>query len=127
MLIVFLQLQKQRKPFTQEKMIHFTDFLRTYKPLGFKDMEQRLQSLIKSCEKDLDGVRGRGFLDPHLKEMYADEIALEAAERGAEKKVTATYQEMIVKANELLQDAITLRELMPEAIQKIESKTSQTV
>lgn len=115
----FLTVFHKRHNFALEKVSYLTDFVRTYRPSGLEDLERQLESLIQSCRKDLESVQGRSFHDPHLKELYADADAFNAAVREEERAVSASYQQMIAMAESLQQDYWAMRELMPDVVTKL--------
>jgi hypothetical protein len=104
----FLSSTAKHHRFSQDKLIYLTDFLRTYRPGSFGDLNRQLASLIESCRTDLENVKGRSFHDAHLKEMYADAEAFDAAAQEEARQVTATYNQMIAHAEALQQDFETM-------------------
>lgn len=123
MLKAFLETFEKRKNFNIGKVTYLTDFLRTYRPGCIQDLERQLESLIESCRKDLENVAGRSFHDAHLKEVYAESEKPSMSVSEEEKTVTANYKQMIANADELLKDYWAMKELLPDAVERMSALT----
>jgi hypothetical protein len=109
-LIAFLRLGEARNTFSTLKLSFLANFVRTYRPSGLEDLPRQLESLIRSCEADMDTVEARGFHDEQLK-------ALNAGNRLVEPNaddVRAHYREMIAMARQLQEDYRHLEAIAPE-------------
>ncbi len=112
MLVAFLKVFKVRKTYSAAKVEFLTDFLRTYRPSGLFDLARQFDSLIASCESDLEGLAGRAFHDPQLKGTYSDS---ELAHYQTDK-VRQHYQSMITMAQELKEDYHQLAQIVPDYV-----------
>jgi hypothetical protein len=126
LLAAFLQLFHLQQSVSLEKVLFLTDFVRTYRPGNLNDLQRQLDSMIQSCKQDLDNVQGRSFHDAHLKEMYADTEAFNAAAQAEAQAVSQNYQQMIVMAEALLNDYWTMRERIPEVVKELNLSLQQS-
>lgn len=126
LLAAFLRLFHLQQNVALEKVLFLTDFVRTYRPGNLNDLQRQLDSMIQSCKKDLENVRGRSFHDAHLKEMYADTEAFNEAAEAEAQAVSQNYQQMIVMAEALLNDYWTMRERIPEVVKQLNVSLQQT-
>jgi hypothetical protein len=51
-------------------MVLLTNFVRTYRPNSFSELDRQLESYIRSCESDLNRAGELSFHDVRLKEKY---------------------------------------------------------
>ncbi len=106
----FLQAFKASNNFSTPKFSFLTNFVRTYRPNGLMDIERQLESLIKSCESDMENVDARGFHDDYLKALNADNQLAQPNASG----VWTHYQYMMDMSNALKQDYTTIATAAPE-------------
>ncbi|MEM0950542.1 MAG: hypothetical protein AAGI66_00180 [Cyanobacteria bacterium P01_H01_bin.74] len=78
-------------------LLHLVDFVKTYRPEAIADIPKLADSLIKSCERDMETVGSQGFHDEYLKNLYAqNEVTT-----GKSDEVWQHYYTMIQQANYL--------------------------
>lgn len=112
MFVAFLKVFTTRQNYSAEKFEFLTNFMRTYRPAGLFDLERQFDSLITSCESDLENIAGRSFHDPMLKGSYSDSELAHFKEDGVRKH----YQHMITMSQELKDDYHQLAIVVPEYV-----------
>ncbi len=109
-LLAFLRVFGQQHNFSVQKVQFLTNFVRTYRPATLGDLDRQLQSLIDSCEADMENVAGRGFHDEYLKAMHAGG----RLNLGEEAEVFEHYKVMMDMARQLKADFQRIPEACPE-------------
>ncbi|WP_373533257.1 hypothetical protein [Vampirovibrio sp.] len=105
----FLHTFKVLDNFSTMKVSFLTNFARTYRPAGLLDMDRLLDSLIKSCQVDMENVSGRGFHDEYLKALNVGNPLT----KNVERDVWAHYRHMIDMATQLKADLARMPEAVP--------------
>jgi hypothetical protein len=101
-----------------DKLVYLTDFVRTYRPVTFFDMERQLDSLVRSCESDLAKASEQPFHDAHLKEKYL--VRQEGHVKEAPREmVQLHYLRLMEQAKSLREDYRLIYELMPDYIRSL--------
>lgn len=113
-LLAFLKVFHEKRNFAVQKVQFLTNFVRTYRPGSLLDVERQLQSLIDSCEQDMENVAGRGFHDEYLKAMHAGG----RLNLGEEAEVFEHYKVMMDMAARLKEDGARIPEVCPERWQR---------
>jgi hypothetical protein len=95
----YLQVFHAKNEFTLDKVRYLTDFVRTYRPTSHADLVRQFESMIKSCESDLNNVADQSFYDQQFKELYSD------SERAHFKNIDVQhrYQYFMTMAEQLLE------------------------
>src|SRR5262249_8665546 len=117
-LLAFLQAFDTRKTFSTLKASFLTHFVKTYRPASLLDIERQLESLIKSCQADMENVSGRGFQDEYLRSLHGRAPNNQQDERDA----WAHYKHMMDMAEQLKDDFKAIPELAPEMLEKAKSR-----
>ncbi len=113
-LVAFLQIFNGRHNFSVPKVSFFTGFLRTYRPAHLFDLERQFDSLIRSCEVDMENVAGRGFHDEYLKALNVGNNLT----KGSEQDIWAHYRRMMELTKALKDDFQHLQAFAPEIAEK---------
>jgi hypothetical protein len=101
LLVSYLEAVCHQQRYDREKLLALTDTVRTYRPSDLADLDQKLQSLIKSLEDDIPNVESRGFMDEELKRAYQAHGPNDANEA---KHIRENYLRQIDLANQLRED-----------------------
>lgn len=112
--LAFLHAFKARRSFSTQKISFLTHFLKTYRPGSLLDLDRQFDSLIQSCQVDMENVAGRGFHDEYLKAMNAGNTL----SKNSERDVWAHYHQMIEHAQELKLDYQEIPSAAPEIWQQ---------
>lgn len=108
----FLAISHALGNFSTMKVSFLTNFVRTYRPASLMDMERLLDSLIKSCQVDMENVAGRGFHDEYLKAMNVGNPLT----KGTERDIWAHYRHMMDMSEQLKADLAKMPEAIPELL-----------
>lgn len=108
----FLAVSHALGNFSTMKISFLTNFVRTYRPASLLDMERLLDSLIKSCQVDMENVAGRGFHDEYLKALNVGNPLT----KGAERDVWAHYRHMMDMSEQLKADLDKMPEVIPDLL-----------
>lgn len=111
-LVAFLRTFHALRNFSTVKVSFLTNFARTYRPAGLSDMDRLLDSLIKSCQVDMENVAGRGFHDEYLKALNVGNPLT----KGTERDVWQHYHHMIDIATQLKEDLARMPETIPDLL-----------
>lgn len=117
LLAAFLKAFAARQNFSVEKVRFFTDFVRTYRPGGLFDLDRQFESLIRSCESDLENVTTQSFHDQQLQGLYSD------SERAhlKDKSVRDHYMHLMEMAQTLKEDYHHLPVVLPEYVEALKA------
>lgn len=111
-LVAFLKIFQARQNFSSPKVSFLTNFVKTYRPDCLLDMDRQLESLIQSCNVDMENVQGRGFHDEYLKAMNVGN----SLTKNTERDIWDHYKHMIDMATQLKDDYARMPEQMPDLI-----------
>jgi hypothetical protein len=103
----FLSLYHNQDCYPVDKLLYLTDFIRTYRPHSLPDLQRQLDSLIQSCEADLEKVRNRRYHDHELAERYSHSDVARA--KDEEVRVIESYTYMMAMASQLKLDCQQLQ------------------
>lgn len=117
LLIGFLRTLRTNNRFSTLKISFLTNFMRTYRPTGLPDLLRQLESLIESCQVDMENVEGRGFHDEYLKALNVGNVLT----RSSEQDIWAHYRHMMDLAAQLKEDALQIDEAAPDIAEKLRS------
>ncbi len=106
----FLHTFHAQNGFSTLKVSFLTNFVRTYRPASLLDMEALLNSLIKSCQVDMENVAGRGFHDEYLKALNTGN----SLTKGTERDVWQHYHHMMDMATQLKEALLSMPTVVPE-------------
>ncbi len=109
----FLTIFAETDRYNLGKVEYLTNFVRTYRPAQLADVPRQLDSLIRSCESDLNRSEERGFHDHVLKEKYTLREE-RARDLSHEEHVRLSYLQMMDMANHLKADYQAICEQHPE-------------
>jgi hypothetical protein len=115
-LIAFLRTFHELRNFSTVKVSFLTNFVRTYRPASLLDVGPLLDSLIKSCQVDMENVAGRGFHDEYLKALNVGN----SLTKGTERDIWAHYHHQIEMATQLKEDLDRMPETVPDLIAQIQ-------
>lgn len=115
-LIAFLRTFHELRNFSTVKISFLTNFVRTYRPASLLDVGPLLDSLIKSCQVDMENVSGRGFHDEYLKALNVGN----SLTKGTERDIWAHYHHQIEMATQLKEDLDRMPETVPDLIAQIQ-------
>lgn len=115
-LIAFLRTFHVLRNFSTVKVSFLTNFVRTYRPASLLDVGPLLDSLIKSCQVDMENVSGRGFHDEYLKALNVGN----SLTKGTERDIWAHYHHQIEMATQLKEDLDRMPETVPDLIAQIQ-------
>ncbi len=118
-LSAFLKLFDVQRNFSTMKVSFLTNFVRTYRPGNLLDMDRQLESLIKSCQSDMENISGRGFHDEYLKALNVGN----SLTKNAEKDVWEHYRYQMELATQLRDDFGRMPELVPDMILQAQNQT----
>lgn len=113
-LLAFLRVFKQLNNFSTLKVSFLTNFVRTYRPANLLDVERQLDSLVQSCQTDMENVSGRGFHDEYLKAMNEGN----RLNKGNERDIWEHYKHMIDLAGQLKADFQQISQAAPEFLEE---------
>ena len=116
--VALIQVSMARKTFSVEKFKYLTDFMRTYRPASVFDLPKQLESLIRSCESDLENIRNRRYHDPHLRELY--ETSDTATVNTEAARITRNYESMMAHAEALLEDYTYLPQFAADFVKTVQ-------
>ncbi len=108
----FLRTFQALNNFSTVKVSFLTNFARTYRPASLLDMDRLLDSLIKSCQMDMENVAGRGFHDEYLKALNVGNPLT----KNSERDVWAHYRHMMDMATQLKADWLRMPEFVPDLL-----------
>lgn len=117
-LIAFLRVFKRLNNFSTVKVSFLTNFVRTYRPAHLLELERQLDSLIESCQVDMENVQGRGFHDEYLKAMNVGNDLTRLSERD----VWSHYKHMMDISAQLKADFQSIAQVSPESLEKAKSR-----
>ncbi|MBY0451166.1 MAG: hypothetical protein K2X01_11135 [Cyanobacteria bacterium] len=118
LLIAMIQVSLARNTFSIDRLRYLTDFMRTYRPASAFDLPKQLESLIRSCESDLENIRNRRYHDPHLRELY--ETSDTATVNTEAERITRNYESMMAHAEALLEDYSYLPQHVPDFVKTVQ-------
>ncbi|MCE3233972.1 MAG: hypothetical protein K0Q50_152 [Vampirovibrio sp.] len=118
-LVAFLRAFKHLHNFSTVKISFLTNFVRTYRPAHLLELERQLDSLIESCQVDMENVQGRGFHDEYLKALNVGNDLTQVSERN----VWSHYQHMMDISAQLKADFQAIAQVSPESLEKAKSQT----
>lgn len=112
-LVAYLRVFKHRNSFSTVKVSFLTNFVRTYRPASLLELDRQLESLIESCNVDMENVQGRGFHDEYLKAMNVGNNLT----RVSEGEIWSHYKHMMDLAAQLKEDFKAIAEVSPESLE----------
>jgi hypothetical protein len=119
-LIAFLRVFRQQHNFSTVKVSFLTNFIRTYRPAHLFDLQRQFESLIESCQNDMENVAGHGFHDEYLKALnVGNDLAL-----SSEHDVWSHYKHMMDLAGQLKADFQHLNDVVPDIVEKARQQLS---
>lgn len=117
-LLAFLKVFKAKNTFSTLKASFLTNFVRTYRSNSLLDIERKLDSLIQSCQTDMESISGRGFQDEYLRSLHGRN----PQNTAGEKDVWAHYKHMMDMGQQLKEDYQHIRDVAPELLQKAQNQ-----
>lgn len=111
-LTAFLKAFQKSGNFSTVKISFLTNFVRSYRPASLLDVGPLLESLIKSCQVDMENVSGRGFHDEYLKALNVGNPLT----KGTERDIWAHYHHMIDIGTQLKEELDRMPETIPDIV-----------
>lgn len=118
-LVAFLRTFHALRNFSTVKLSFLTNFVRSYRPASLLDVGPLLDSLIQSCQVDMENVSGRGFHDEYLKALNVGNPLT----KGTERDIWAHYHHMIEMATQLKDDLDKMPETVPDIVAQVQRQS----